>query len=50
LPAIFNRALAREHMKAYNQAAEDWELYIEKESDPEWKSDAARHLDEIKLR
>jgi CHAT domain-containing protein/TolA-binding protein len=47
LPALFNRALTHEQMKAYDQAAEDWQSYIEKDPKSEWAGDARRHLDQI---
>lgn len=47
LSAIFNRALARERLKAYDQAAQDWQLYIDKETDPRWKQEAEQGLRRI---
>lgn len=42
--ALFNRALAAEPARHYDQAKQDWEQYINKSPDENWKSEARRHL------
>jgi tetratricopeptide (TPR) repeat protein len=42
--ALFNRALAAETARHYDQAKQDWEQFINKSSDENWKSEARKHL------
>jgi tetratricopeptide (TPR) repeat protein len=42
--AIFNKALAEERAGHKDQAQQDWEQFINKSSDENWKSEAQRHL------
>jgi tetratricopeptide (TPR) repeat protein len=42
--ALFNRALAAERARHYDRAKQDWEQFINKSSDENWKSEARRHL------
>jgi CHAT domain-containing protein/lipoprotein NlpI len=44
LEALFNRALANEHLSRWNQAEEDWRLYLEKDPDSKWAVEAKDHI------
>jgi CHAT domain-containing protein/cytochrome c-type biogenesis protein CcmH/NrfG len=46
--ALFNRALACEHMFLYTQAVDDWEHYLRVDSQGEWSDDARRRLNALK--
>jgi len=48
-PALaFNRALAAEHIFAYNEARDAWEAYLRLDSRSPWANEARAHLDEVK--
>lgn len=47
LEALFNRALCRQYMSNPQQAQEDWQKYIEKDSASEWAGEARRNLQTI---
>jgi CHAT domain-containing protein len=47
LEALFNRALVREYMGVPQAAAEDWQKYIEKDSQSPWAEEARQHLKNI---
>jgi CHAT domain-containing protein/tetratricopeptide (TPR) repeat protein len=42
--ALFNRALACEHISLYIQAVDDWEHYLRVDPQGEWSDDARRRL------
>lgn len=42
--ALFNKALAEERARNYDQAKQDWEQFINQSSDDSWKSHARTHL------
>ncbi|HEY6767267.1 MAG TPA: CHAT domain-containing tetratricopeptide repeat protein [Candidatus Sulfotelmatobacter sp.] len=46
--ALFNRALACEHMFLYSQAMDDWEHYLRVDPQGEWSDDARRRLSALK--
>ena len=46
--ALFNRAMACEHMFLYSQAVDDWEHYLRVDSQGEWSADARRRLSALK--
>ncbi len=46
--ALFNRALASEHMFFYTQAVDDWEHYLRVDPQGEWSEDARRRLTALK--
>jgi CHAT domain-containing protein/cytochrome c-type biogenesis protein CcmH/NrfG len=46
--ALFNRALACEHMFLYTQAVDDWEHYLRVDPQGEWSNDARRRLAALK--
>lgn len=46
--ALFNRALACEHMFAYIQAVDDWEHYLRVDPQGGWSDDARRRLNVLK--
>jgi len=45
--ALFNRALAEEHARHYDQAKQDWEQFINQSSDENWKSEARMRLSSL---
>jgi CHAT domain-containing protein len=47
LAALFNRALALETLKAWGQAGEAWEKYLERDPNSEWAAEARRRLDRL---
>ena len=44
LEALFNRALCRQYLHLPQLAAEDWRLYLEKDSQSAWTPEAREHL------
>ena len=46
--ALFNRAVACEHMFLYTQAVDDWEHYLRVDPRGEWSDDARRRLTALK--
>jgi CHAT domain-containing protein/tetratricopeptide (TPR) repeat protein len=46
--ALFNRALACEHMFLYTQAVDDWEHYLHVDPQSEWADDARRRLSALR--
>lgn len=42
--ALFNKALAEESARNYDQAKQDWEQFINQSTDENWKSEARKHL------
>lgn len=46
---LFNLALVHEKLKNRKQAIQDWEKYLNIESDPKWVEEAKAHLNELKL-
>ena len=44
LEALFNRALCREYLQLPQQAAEDWRLYLTKDSQSQWADEARDRL------
>ena len=44
LEALFNRALCRQYMHLPQLAAEDWRLYLEKDSQSAWATEARENL------
>lgn len=47
LEALFNRALCRQYMQLPQQAAEDWRLYLTKDSQSKWADEARDRLKEL---
>lgn len=45
--ALFNKALAEERTGNKEQARQDWEQFINKSSDENWKSEARKHLNSL---
>ena len=45
--ALFNKALAEERARHYDQAKQDWEQFINQSSDDSWKSEARIHLNSL---
>lgn len=50
LDALFNRALALERLKAFEQAQEAWAKYLERDSRSGWAEEARGHLERLKAR
>jgi CHAT domain-containing protein/lipoprotein NlpI len=50
LDALFNRALALETLKAFDQAREAWTKYLERDSRSGWAEEARRHLERLNAR
>jgi CHAT domain-containing protein len=48
--ALFNRALACEHMFLYTQAVDDWQHYLRIDPQGEWSDDARRRLAAVKAK
>jgi len=46
--ALFNRALASEHVFLYTQAVDDWEHYLRVDPQGEWSEDARRRLSALR--
>ncbi len=44
LEALFNRALCRQEMTLYQQAEEDWRLYLEKDPNSKWADEVKQNL------
>jgi hypothetical protein len=44
LTALFNRALVYERMKLIDKAIADWQIFLQKETDPGWSGDARKRL------
>ena len=42
--ALFNRALVRERLRMYPEAAEDWRAYLKLDNSSPWADEARRHL------
>lgn len=45
---VFNRALAAEHIFAYNVARDAWEAYVRLDATSAWAREARDHLDKVK--
>jgi CHAT domain-containing protein len=45
--ALFNRALALERLKTFEQAREAWTKYLERDSSSGWADEARRHLERL---
>lgn len=48
LEALFNRSLVLQEMGLRNQAAESWNLYLQKDSASKWADEARKNLEKIK--
>lgn len=46
--ALFNRAIVHERMQSYGSAIADWELFLQKETDPGWRKEAENHLKNLR--
>jgi cytochrome c-type biogenesis protein CcmH/NrfG len=46
--ARFNRALVNEKMFLYRQALEDWEHYLQLDSQGEWANEATQHINSLR--
>lgn len=45
---VFNRALAAEHIFAFNEARDGWDAYLRLDSKSPWAKEARTHLEEVK--
>lgn len=50
LDALFNRPLALESLKSFDQAREAWTKYLERDPHSRWAEEARHHLDRLKAR
>ncbi len=50
LEALFNKALAAEQMRSYEDASSVWRQYLERDGGGEWAKEAREHLDNLEKR